>query len=522
MDITPQESHSARALRESQLNFQHMAENVPGALFQYIQYHDGRNQVTYMSPRCLELWEVAPEQVEQDSSVLWQMVHPDDLLAMSESVAQSAKTMAPWYFEWRITTPSGKLKWLQGSWRPMLHDEESVKWNSFVLDVTERRHTEEAALQLRSRLQQAEQLEALGRLAGGIAHDVNNVLTVVMGFAESALDSVPDGTAARDDLAEVISAAARAAALTGQLLAFARRQPSAPMVFDPAERLEDSSLMLHRLIDGRVTLEYTLSDKVPTLSMDPAQFDQIVTNLVLNARDATPNGGVLRVSLQYVDQWVELVVSDQGEGMDEETQARIFEPFFSTKLHSRGTGLGLSTVHGIVSAIGGEVHVRSQLGVGSIFTVRLPSSGEAPNSPPKSIANLGAPLPPRILLCDDDAQLRRVLERVLRRHGVDVRAAPEPQSALALLDDWIPDLLLTDVVMGSGGGVSLARAVRERMSELPVLFITGYVDDDLSRSVLESGADAVLRKPFRNGELLDAIRRSWQYAHDRGSRTSPE
>lgn len=509
METTPHESHSARALRESQLNFQHMAENVPGALFQYIQFHDGRNHVTYMSPRCLELWELPPEQIEQDSSVLWQMVHPDDLPAMAESVVKSAQTMSPWYFEWRITTPSGKQKWLQGSGRPMLRDEESVKWNSFILDVTERRRAEEAALQLRAQLQQAEQLEALGRLAGGIAHDVNNVLTVVMGFAESALDTVPDDAPAREDIAEVISAAARAASLTGQLLAFARRQPSEPMVFDPAERLEDSSLMLHRLIDGRVVLEYDVARDVPTLSMDPAQFDQIITNLILNARDATPDGGVLTVSLRRADEWVELAVTDRGVGMDAETQARIFDPFFSTKSHMRGTGLGLSTVHGIVNAVGGDVTVQSQPGAGSTFRVRLPSSGRPPAPTPESVAKTSAPLPPRILLCDDDAQLRRVLERVLRRHGVDVRSADEPSAALLLLEGWTPDLLLTDVVMGGGGGVALASALRERLTNLPVLFITGYVNDDLSRTELESGTDAVLRKPFRNSELLDAIRRAW-------------
>ncbi len=515
MESTPDQSHPTQALQESLLNFQHMAENVPGALFQYIQYHDGRNQVTYMSPRCVELWELPPEQIEQDSSLLWQMVHPDDLPAMAASVVESAQTMSPWYFEWRITTPSGKHKWLQGSGRPVLRDEESVKWNSFILDVSERRRAEEAASQLRGQLRQAEQLEALGRLAGGIAHDVNNVLTVVMGFAEAALDTLPDSTLARDDIAEVISAAARAAALTSQLLAFARRQPSTPAVFDPGDRLEESSLMLHRLVDGRVTLDYTVANDVPTLLMDPGQFDQIVANLVLNARDATPDGGEIVVSLRHVEGHVELAVTDSGSGMDADTQSRVFEPFFSTKPHSHGTGLGLSTVHGIVNAVGGQISVQSQPGVGSTFTVTLPSSGALPSA--SHIANESAdwPLPPRILLCDDDAPLLRVLERVLRRHGVDVRTAADPQAALSQLDGWMPDLLLTDVVMGGGGGVSLARTVRERQAELPVLFITGYVDDDLSRIVLESGADTVLRKPFRNAELLDAVRRAWQLSVNR-------
>jgi signal transduction histidine kinase len=503
------ETDEARALRESELNFRHMAENVPGALFQYIQFDDGRSQVTYMSPRCLELWEVPAEQIESDASILWQMVHPDDLPGMAASVAQSARDMSPWYHEWRITTPSGRQKWLQGSGRPVARDAESVKWNSFILDVSERRNAELAADRLKEQLQRAEQLEALGRLAGGVAHDVNNVLTVILGFAESAHDMMPDGSAARDDIAEVISAASRAASLTRQLLAFARRQPSEATVFDPAERLEESSLMLHRLIDGRVALDYVLDPKVPTLSMDPAQFDQVVTNLVLNARDATPDGGQVQVSLTRVDNWVELAVADEGAGMDADTQARIFEPLFSTKPASQGTGLGLSTVRGIVIAAGGTLDVESHPGTGSTFRVRLPVSGASPATRDAPSAPTGRALPRSVLLCEDDAALRRVVERVLRRHGIEVRSAHEPGAALALVSDWTPELLVTDVVMGGGGGVWLADALRERVPGIPVLFITGYVDNDLARKALESGGDTVLRKPFRNDALLDALEQAW-------------
>jgi signal transduction histidine kinase/ActR/RegA family two-component response regulator len=514
---TPRDDGTAlRALRETELNFRHLAENVPGALFQYTQFDDGRSQVSYMSPRCLELWEVPPEVIEHDASVLWQMVHPADLPGMVASVQESARTMGPWYWEWRITTPSGARKWLQGSGRPMERGDGWVKWNSFILDVTARVQAEAAARDLRAQLQQAQQLEALGRLAGGIAHDVNNVLTVVMGFAESAMESLPDGTTARDDVAEVISAASRAAALTRQLLMFARRQPAEPVVFDPAERLEEGSLMLQRLLGEDILLEYDIAQGVPTVRLDPAQFDQAVTNLVLNARDAMPQGGRIAVCLRTSGAWVELSVTDEGVGMDEDTRARIFEPFFSTKALDRGTGLGLPTVHGVVTAAGGEIDVTSAPGAGSVFTIRLPATTAPVQAPVRSDAAAAAAdlLPARVLVCEDDGQLRRVLERILRRHGVEVRAAELPAAALALVDDWIPDLLVTDVVTGGGGGVALARDLRARLGPLPVLFITGYVQDELSRHQLDLGRDEILHKPFRIASLFEAVRRVWRTARE--------
>jgi signal transduction histidine kinase len=496
------------ALEASERQFRNMAANVPGALFQYVEQSDGSNRVTYMSPRCLDLWEVPAEAIQADASLLWQMVHPDDLPGMAASVAESGRSLSRWSFEFRITTPSGILKWLQASGHPRRVDPDTMAWDSFILDVTDRRRAEEEQRLLRAQLRNAQQLEAIGRLAGGLAHDVNNMLTVVMGFAESALLSLPGDSPARLDLAEILSAAGSSAGLTRRLLAFARQQPATLMVVDLAERLEDSAVLLQRLTGGTVTIDFALGADVPPVEIDPSQFDQIVTNLVINARDAMPNGGAITLSLRRDGDQVLLEVADTGIGMDEATVARIYEPFFSTKGDGQGTGLGLATVFGIVAERGGTIAVQSSPGAGTTFTIRLSAAlGRTP------VAAVSEPdlleLPEQVLLCEDDPQLRRVLEQQLIRRGVKVRSAATPDEAIALAEAQAPQLLITDVVTGGRGGVALAAALREMIPTLPVVFMTGYVADELARRAIDSGSDEILRKPFRGADLIRALGRAW-------------
>jgi signal transduction histidine kinase/CheY-like chemotaxis protein len=492
------------------LSFRHLAENVPGALFQYVQYDDGRNSVLYMSPRCVDLWELGPETIASDSSVLWAMVHDEDRPRMIESVLESARTMGPWFFEWRITTPSGVLKWLQGAGRPVVRGDGWVKWNSFILDITEQRRAQALARELEAKLRVAEQLEAIGRLAGGIAHDVNNVLTAVVGFSESALDETPPDSPARDDLAEVLRAAARGGALTRKLLSFARRSPGETTVFDPVERVEELVVLYQRLFGPQYSVEVQVADRVPPVRFDTVHFDQVLSNLLLNARDAMPGGGKIDVGVRGDGGWLELEVRDEGSGMDEFTRQRIFEPFFTTKGESRGTGLGLSTVHGIVLGVGGEIQVSSVEGEGSSFVVRMPDSidsSDAGSLPSAIEGTAGASwMPARVLLCDDDAQLLRLQRRVLERAGVQVRATSAPEAAMQALAGFVPDVLVTEVVTGGGGGVALARRLRSLLPHLPVVLTAAYVADELLQfDDLGALAPVILRKPFRPSELLSAI-----------------
>jgi len=496
------------ALEASERQFRNTVENVPGALFHYVQHSDGSNRVTYMSSRFLELWEVQPEAIEADAGPLWRMVHPDDLPGMAASVAESGRTLTRWSWEWRITTPSGKMKWLQGSGHPRRIDDDTIAWDSFILDVTDRRRADEEQRLLRAQLRNAQQLEAIGRLAGGLAHDVNNMLTVVMGFAESAMLSIADDSPARADLAEILSAAASSAGLTRQLLTFARQQPATLMVVDLAERLEDNGVLLQRLTGGTVAIEFALEADVPPVDIDPSQFDQLITNLVINARDAMPAGGTITLTLRREGDQVVLQVADTGIGMDEETQTRIFEPFFTTKGEQQGTGLGLATVFGIVAERGGTLAVESRIGAGTVFTIQLPCAtrlqpvAAAPEPDPME-------LPQNVLLCEDDPQLRRILVQQLVRRGMQVRSAATPDEAIALARVQLPQLLLTDVVTGGRGGVALAAALRAMMPTLPVVFMTGYIADELARRAIDSGTDEILRKPFRGADLIRALGRAW-------------
>ncbi len=496
------------ALEASERQFRNTVENVPGALFHYVERSDGSNRVTYMSPRFLELWEVQPEAIEADASPLWQMVHPDDLPGMAASVAESGRTLTRWSWEWRITTPSGKTKWLQGSGHPRRVDDDTIAWDSFILDVTDRRRADEEQRLLRAQLRNAQQLEAIGRLAGGLAHDVNNMLTVVMGFAESAMLSIADDSPARADLSEILSAAASSAGLTRQLLTFARQQPATLMVVDLAERLEDNAVLLQRLTGGIVAIDFELEADVPPVDIDPSQFDQLITNLVINARDAMPTGGTITLTLRREGDQVVLQVADTGIGMDEETQTRIYEPFFTTKGEQQGTGLGLPTVFGIVAERGGTIAVESRLGAGTVFTIHLPC---ATRSQPTAAAPEPDPLelPQNVLLCEDDPQLRRILEQQLVRRGMQVRSAATPDEAIALARAQLPQLLITDVVTGGRGGVALAAALRVMMPTLPVVFMTGYIADELARRAIDSGTDEILRKPFCGADLIRALGRAW-------------
>jgi signal transduction histidine kinase/CheY-like chemotaxis protein len=375
---------------------------------------------------------------------------------------------------------------------------------------------------LEEQLRHAQKLEAVGRLAGGIAHDFNNLLTVI----RMSLITVAEAAASPDETSEAIrdatDATDRAAALTHDLLAFARKQTLERATIAVADILGGVQRMVRRVAEASIRLEVTLADDIGEVVADRHQIEQVLLNLAINACDAMGNRGTLSVAADAVElagsaaahhrlrpgSYVRIAVTDTGTGMDEATRRSVFEPFFTTKEVGRGTGLGLAVAHGIVTQHGGQIEVESQLGAGSTFTVFLPRSrGSAPHrasAVPKPLASLARET---VLVVEDEAAVRRAVQRNLERLGYCVIAASDGEDALRIADalDGV-DLLLSDVVMPGIDGPELACRLRARWRDLPVLFVTGYSADRLARSDAVGQHDRVLEKPYQLEDLARTIR----------------
>jgi signal transduction histidine kinase len=389
-------------------------------------------------------------------------------------------------------------------------------------ELEEHKQTRASLERSQAMLQQAAKMEAVGRLAGGVAHDFNNVMSVILSHAEVLLDSVTDPQG-REDLEEISQAAQRAARLTRQLLAFGRKQALAPRVLDLNRVLTDVEPMLRRLVGEDATISLSPDPELWLCRADPTQIEQVVVNLVINARDAMPQGGVITIATRNVIRneqqetlapdeppgpYAQLTVSDAGTGMPPEVLERIFEPFFTTKPIGSGTGLGLATVHGIVKQSGGSIAVDSQPGVGTSFRVYFPradaQADEPHTSAPPPEARGGSET---LLLLEDDEQLLRVVRRSLSQAGYRVLVAKGVAAALELCRHHpeAVSLVLTDVVLPDGNGPDLAQRLLELVPSLKVLYMSGYTDEALALRGLTPGADFIA-KPFTPSALLAKVR----------------
>jgi signal transduction histidine kinase len=383
--------------------------------------------------------------------------------------------------------------------------------------ITEREQVEE-------RLRQSQKMEAIGSLAGGVAHDFNNLLTVIIGYTGLALSEIPEGTSLAQDLQEVLRAGERARELTQQLLAFGRKQILEPKVVDMNPSIAAMEKMLKRLIGEGIELSILPSHRLGKIKVDPGQFEQVVMNLVANAKDAMPEGGKIAIETANVEldpayaaehpeviagPYVMLAVSDTGEGMNATVRERIFEPFFTTKARGKGTGLGLATVFGIVRQSGGHIWVYSEPGRGSVFKAYFPrvdQSAEFLVQPPPPARKLGGS--ETILLVEDDDQVRALSRLVLGKNGYNVLEAPNAGEATLIAEEYPAkiDLMLTDVVMPRMSGRKLAERVKPLRPDMKVLYMSGYTDDAVvHHGVLDSGIE-FLQKPITPDALLAKVR----------------
>jgi signal transduction histidine kinase/CheY-like chemotaxis protein len=386
-----------------------------------------------------------------------------------------------------------------------------------VTDVTRERRADE-------RMRQALQLESTGRLAGGVAHEINNMMTAILAYAEFALRGMAPDDPKRADIMGIHRAATRSADVARQLLTFSRRQIVRPRVVDVHVLVRESERMVRRLLGADRTLKLELAARDPWVAVDPLGLDQILINLALNARDAMPHGGELRIrtsNIQLDDgavrrhpeivirqgPYIQIEVSDNGFGMDAEILERIFEPFFTTKEVGQGTGLGLPTVYGMVKQSDGYIWAESEPGRGSVFTVQLPQVEAAAPAPAEAPAE-GRSLTGTILLVEDEPVVRTLLRRTLSEAGYAVEEAADGGDAIAVMERLEGKVLavLSDVIMPRVGGRELAAEIRVQWPSVPILFMSGYTNDEVIGRGLIGASEAFLQKPF-GPEALDAALR---------------
>ncbi|HWA57974.1 MAG TPA: PAS domain S-box protein, partial [Gemmatimonadales bacterium] len=499
-------------LGESEARFRQLAESIH-EVFWLTDAEKGR--IIYISPGYEQIWGRTCESLHQHPSGWLDAVHPDDREQVLQALPRQA--IGTYDQEYRIIRPDGSIRWVRDRAFPVRDDTGRVTRVAGVAeDITARR-------QLESQVRQTQKMESVGLLAGGVAHDFNNWLTVISGSSELLLMETPDeDTERRELLQEIQHASERATALTRQLLAFSRREVIEPRLLDLNTVILDTEKMLRRLLGEDIQLGTALAAGLGTVKVDPGQWTQVLMNLAVNARDAMPTGGRLvmetRAELVSEDasrglplkrgEYVVLSISDTGSGMSPEVRARIFEPFFTTKGIGKGTGLGLAVVHGIVTQSGGHVEVQSEPGKGTRFTIYVPvAGGTARVASAGSTAGLlrGSET---ILLVEDEESIRRVAVQGLRNNGYRVLHAADGPEALRILGqhDGLLDLVVTDVVMPRMSGRELAETILATRPAVKVLYTSGYTDDAVVRHGIMQAEVAFLSKPYTPSVLLRKIR----------------
>jgi len=424
----------------------------------------------------------------------------------------------PFQAEYRITHKDGQIIWVSDTAVVVRGSDSHPVMEGLIVDITERKLLE-------NQLQQARKMEAVGRLAGGVAHDFNNLLTIIKGYIEIALQRCLNQPALHSDIRRIEDAADRAVTLVRQLLAFSRKQVLRPKIIDLNSIVVNLDHLLRRLMSANIEMKTFVSKDVGTIKADPGQVEQVIMNLVVNARDALPEGGRIVIETSNVDldsaytldhaivrpgPYVLLAVSDTGIGMSAETVAHIFEPFYTTKESGRGTGLGLSTVYGIVKQSGGYVWVYSELGRGTTFKVYLPRVKDAVQDlpVPETLAAATHKAHETILLVEDESAVRELAQMVLSQRGYKVIEAHTPEEAERLAGNNGAEihLLLTDIVMPGSSGRDLAKRLTGRYPNLRVLYMSGYTYNVIAQDgTLEEGI-SFLQKPFTPQVLSEKVR----------------
>jgi len=509
-----------RSRQEAETKYRTLIEQV--AAISYIAELGMEGQWLYVSPQVETMFGFTADEWLAESRDWVKHIHPEDRKVV-EVAEEASKRGERFQAEYRIVRKDGRIIWVSDTAAVVPGSDSHPLMEGIIVDITDKK-------QLEGQLQQSRRMEAVGRLAGGIAHDFNNLLTIIKGYTELALMRAKGLPELRSDIERIEDASERAAGLVRQLLAFSRRQVMQPKVLDLNSIVVGLDKLLRRLMDEDIEMVTVANQTVGAIKADPGQIEQVIMNLVVNARDAMPDGGRLTVETSNAEldsiyardhasvkpgRYVMLAVSDTGVGMSAETVAHIFEPFYTTKESGRGTGLGLSTVYGIVKQSGGYIWVYSELNHGTTFKVYLPRVEEAveltqdtKSTPPPIGERSGKET---ILLVEDEPELRELTRTVLTARGYKVIEAVNAEDAERLANESYSrgakiHLLLTDVIMPGVSGRELAKRVLARQPSVRVLYMSGYTYNVIAQNgTLERGV-AFLQKPFSPSGLVEKVR----------------
>jgi two-component system cell cycle sensor histidine kinase/response regulator CckA len=508
--------HAEEVLRENEERFRQLAENIQEVFW---MTDLAKNQMIYISPGYEKIWGRPCAELYHAPQLWLEAIHPGDRERIKNAILNK-QTAGTYDEQYRIQRPDGNLRWVRDRAFPVRDAQGQVyRIVGIAEDITHHRDLEE-------QFRQVQKMEAVGQLASGVAHDFNNLLTVIRGSSELLLISeAPDSAESKEFLHQIIAASDRAAKLTRQLLVFSRKQVIQSQTINLNELIENLTKMLQRIIGEDIHLHCELAADLPAVLADAGMLEQVVMNLVVNARDAMPTGGELtiRTSLDTkhgffresatpstAEAYVCLNVVDSGTGIPVEILPHIFEPFYTTKEVGKGTGLGLATVYGIVQQHHGWVEVESVVGRGTIFHIGLPATQTSGDGEKNLPADTTLPRGTEtILLVEDETAVRALVRNVFQRHGYQVLEADSGRTALTVWREHHQkiDLLLTDLVMPDGlTGLMLAEQLQKECPTLKVIFSSGYSPDSVTNGFALAPGNSFLQKPFNPQKLLQAVR----------------
>jgi two-component system, cell cycle sensor histidine kinase and response regulator CckA len=496
------------AIKESETRFQAMIENAADV----VSIVDFEGVRRYVSPAVTRVLGFDPGDLQGKS--FFELVHPEDVAVARHLLNEVAEQAG------NVISEEVRVRHIDGSWRTMNLTAKNMRDVRGIegIVVNSRDITHQKALE--TELRQSQRMETVGQLAGGVAHDFNNLLTAINGRTEFLAESRNLDAGQREDVEEIRLAAERAASLTRQLLAFSRKQVLTPRVIDLNGVIGNMETMLRRLIGEDILVQIVQQEALGHITADSGQLEQVLLNLCINARDAMPDGGVLKIETtnlgaavsgvpvpdSQATNLVMLSVSDTGQGMDDRTREHIFEPFFTTKPEGKGTGLGLSTVYGIVQQSEATITVDTALGRGTSFRICFPRTDAELSA--VQTAPLRQEGSERLLLVEDDRSVRELAERIFRDRGYKVTVTGEGKEALrafAAAPHEI-DLVVTDLIMPGMNGRELVQALHQIRPDLKALYVSGYTEDEIIRRGLHDPSVAFLQKPFTADELGDRVR----------------